>query len=155
MANQWVSEPVQHLPRKCALVGISSPDAGPYLETDLRYFDADPNAAARGDLRLNTLYISKQYLDFALGMDGSPYANLSSSEAADLKAEIQAKDAEIQALKERVEELEAGAPVTLSREDLALFSASAEPTLPPASSSTDPDHFEQPAKRRSRPKAAA
>lgn len=158
MANQWVNEP-HHLPRKCALTGNSMQEAGPYLETDFRYFDADPNAAARGDLRLNTLYISKQFLDFALVMDGSPYANLSASEAQSLIDTLAQKEAEIAALQDRVAELEAGAPVTLSRDELRLALAvddlGAEPSLSPASSSTDPDHHEASAKRRTRKAAAA
>jgi hypothetical protein len=158
MANQWVEAP-GHLPRKCALTGNSSPEAGPYLETDLRYFDPDPNAAARGELRLNTLYLSKQWLEFALGIDGSPFAHIDNAQYARLLAEIKEKDAQIATLSDRVAELEAGAPVTVDRDSLRLVIDGMERTTPPASSapsSTDPDHHEaQAPKRRTRQKVAS
>lgn len=158
MANQWVDVP-GHLPRKCALTGQSTDEAGPYLETDLRYFDPDPNAAARGELRLNTLYLSKQWLDFALGMDGSPFASLDNKEYARLLASVKEKDAKIAALEERVAELEAGAPVTVDRESLRLVIDGMERMTTPASSSppssTDPDHHDSAPKPRARKKAAA
>ena len=156
MANQWVSQP-GHLPRKCALTGNSSADAGPYLETDLRYFDPDPNAAVRGESRLNTLYISKGWLEFALGMDGSPFAGVDTKDYARLLAEIKEKDAQIATLADRVAELEAGAPVTVDQESLRLIIDGMERTTTPASSapSTDPDHHDAARKPRARKKAAA
>ena len=157
MANQWVDAP-GHLPRKCALTGQSSEEAGPYLETDLRYFDPDPNAAARGELRLNTLYLSKAWLEFALGMDGSPFSGIDNKDYARLLASVKEKDARIAALEERVAELEAGAPVTVDRESLRLVIDGMERTTTPASSSppsTDPDHHEAAPKPRARKKAVA
>lgn len=156
MANQWVDAP-GHLPRKCALTGNSSPEAGPYLETDLRYFDPDPNAAARGELRLNTLYLSKQWVEFALGMDGSPFASIDTADYARLLASNKAKDAQIATLQERVAELEAGAPVTIDRDSLRLVIDGMEQTTPASSSSpsTDPDHHDAVApKRRTKQKVA-
>lgn len=156
MANQWVDVP-GHLPRKCALTGTSSEEAGPYLETDFRYFDPDPNAAARGELRLNTLYLSKQWLEFALGMDGSPFSNLDNKDYARLLASVKEKDARIAALEERVAELEAGAPVTVDRDSLRLVIDGMERKTTSASSSspsTDPDHHDAP-KPRVRKKAVA
>jgi hypothetical protein len=156
MANQWVDAP-GHLPRKCALTGNSSPEAGPYLETDLRYFDPDPNAAARGELRLNTLYLSKQWVEFALGMDGSPFASIDTADYARLLASNKAKDAQIATLQERVAELEAGAPVTIDRDSLRLVIDGMEQTTPASSapSLTDPDHHDAVApKRRTKQKVA-
>lgn len=138
MANQWVDSPL-HLPRKCALTGKSDPSAGPYLEADFRYFDPDPNAAALGDLRLNTLYISREWLEFALGRDGSPFHVLTTAEHSRLVDEAEAKDVEIAALQARVAELEAGAPVTLDQASLRLIIEGTEQKAPASRGTTDPD----------------
>ena len=143
MANRWVDVPL-HLPRKCPLTGRSAPEAGPYLETDFRYFDADPDVAARGELVLNTLYLSSQYLREAMDLEGTPFMAVTPETIANLTAEITAKDATIDALATRITELEAGAPVTVTQDALRLLLDSAEQV--PASGpvpligSTDPDH---------------
>lgn len=156
MANQWVDSP-HHLPRKCALTGKSDPAAGPYLEADFRYFDPDPNAAATGELRLNTLYLSREWLEFALNRDGSPFHVLTTAEYARLLADVKAKETQIATLEARVADLEAGAPVTLDQASLRLIIEGSERT--PASGpsgSTDPDDHEPAPKRRApRTKAAA
>lgn len=159
LANQWVETPV-HLPRKCALTGTSLPDAGPYLETDFRYFDADPHAAATGELRLNTLHISQQFLTFALGMPGSPYAGLTTAEVDALETTISEQAAQIATLEARVAELEAGAPVTIDQASLRLMidngtERSSTPASSAPSSSMDPDHHDDAPKRRPRQKAVA
>lgn len=155
MAYQWVEVP-NHLPRKCPLTGNSTPDAGPYLETDFRYFDPDPNAAATGQMRLNTLYLSTEILRFALGLDGSPFANLTNKDYALLLADVKDKEQQIATLSARVAELEAGAPVTVDQDTLLrLFQSGAE-TSPASSapSSHDPDDDESP-RRVTKKKAAA
>ena len=157
MANQWIETPV-HLPRKCAITGNSMPDAGPYLETDFRYFDADPHAAATGELRLNTLYISQQFLTYALGLPHSPYAGLTTDEAEAMEATMDELAVKVATLEARVAELEAGAPVTLDQAALRLMiDQGTERSSTPASSthSMDPDHNEDAPKRRPRQKAAA
>ena len=158
MANQWIQAPV-HLPRKCALTGNSSPDAGPYLETEFRYFDADPHAAATGELRLNTLHISQQFLTYALGLPQSPYAGLTTAEVDALETTISEQAAQIATLEARVAELEAGAPVTIDQASLRLMiDNGTERSSTPASSapsSMDPDHHDDAPKRRPRQKAAA
>lgn len=151
MAYQWVEVP-HHLPRKCPLTGNSTPDSGPYLETDFRYFDPDPNAAATGQLRLNTLYLSSEILRFALGLDGSPFANITNKDYALLLADVKEKEQQIATLSARVAELEAGAPVTVDQESLLrLFQSGAEQAKAPASSSPpsmDPDHAPQPTRKK-------
>lgn len=147
MANQWVDTP-HHLPRKCALTGQSDPAAGPYLEADFRYFDPDPNAAATGELRLNTLYLSREWLEFALNRDGSPFHVLTTADYARLLADAKAKDVEIATLRARVAELEAGAPVTLDQASLRLIIDGMEPKAPASSGTTDPDPDDTAPKRR-------
>ena len=155
MANQWVDTP-HHLPRKCALTGQSDPAAGPYLEADFRYFDPDPNAAATGELRLNTLYLSREWLEFALNRDGSPFHVLTTADYARLLADAKAKDVEIATLRARVAELEAGAPVTLDQASLRLIIDGMEPKAPASSGTTDPDdHDPEPKRRPAKRKVAA
>jgi hypothetical protein len=155
VANQWVDTPL-HLPRKCALTGKSDPAAGPYLEADFRYFDPDPNAAATGELRLNTLYLSREWLEFALNRDGSPFHVLTTADYARLLADAKAKDVEIATLRARVAELEAGAPVTLDQASLRLIIEGAEPKAPASSGTTDPDdHDPEPKRRPAKRKVAA
>jgi len=143
MGNRWVEVPL-HLPRKCPITGRSAPEAGPYLETDFRYFAADPEAAARGELVLNTLYLSAQYLREAMDLEDTPFMAVTPETVANLNAEIAAKADEIAALTARVAELEAGAPVTVTHDMLRLLVDSAEKV--PASGpipqigSMDPDH---------------
>lgn len=151
----WVDQP-QHLPRKCALTGQSTPEAGPYLDTGFRYFDPDPNAAATGELRLNTLYLSLGWLEAALNAGGSPLHVLTTADYARLLADAKAKDIEIATLQARVAELEAGAPVTLDQASLRLIIEGSERT--PASGppgSTDPDHHESPEPKRRQAKRKA
>jgi len=153
MANRWVEVP-HHIPRKCPLTGRSAPEAGPYLETDFRYFSADPEAAARGELVLNTLYLSAQYLREAMDLEDTPFMAVTPETVANLHAEIAAKDATLDALAARIAELEAGAPVTVTQDTLRLLLDSAEQA--PASGvtrihgspvgSTDPDHHTPPRK---------
>ena len=152
----WVETP-HHLPRKCALTGQSSEEAGPYLDTGFRYFDPDPNAAATGELRLNTLYLSLLWLTDAVNSEGSPLHLLTTAEYARLLADAKAKETQIATLEARVADLEAGAPVTLDQASLRLIIEGSERT--PASGpsgSTDPDDHEPAPKRRApRTKAAA
>ena len=143
MANRWVDVPL-HLPRKCPLTGRSAPEAGPYLEVDFRYFDADPVAASMGELTLNTLYLSSQYLREAMNLDGTPFLAMDPEKVATLIAEIADKSQQIVELERRVAELEAGAPVTVTQDALRLLLDSAEQAPAsgpvPSAGSTDPDH---------------
>jgi len=153
MSTRWVGIPDQHLPHKCALTGRGGPDSGPYLELDFRYFDANPNAAATGELRLNTLYLSESVIREALNLDGAPFVAVPPEDLADLNAELDRVAGERDVLAARVTELEAGAPVTMTHDELRLLVTSSEQRPASNSRSTDPDHHE-PASPRSRRKAS-
>jgi hypothetical protein len=153
----WVDTP-HHLPRKCGPTGQSTEEAGPYLDTGFRYFDPDPNAAATGQLHLNTLYLSKLWLESVLNSEGSPFYVMTTADYARLLAGAKAKDVQIAALEARVAELEAGAPVTLDQASLRLLMNGTEdaPASRPPTGSTDPDdHDSAPKRRTPRKKAAA
>jgi hypothetical protein len=153
----WVDTP-HHLPRKCGPTGQSTEEAGPFLDTGFRYFDPDPNAAATGQLHLNTLYLSRSWLESVLNTDGSPFYVLTTADYARLIADAKAKDVQIAALEARVAELEAGAPVTLDQASLRLLVNGIEeaPASGPPVQSMDPDdHDPAPKRRAPRKKAAA
>ena len=152
----WVDTP-HHLPRKCGPTGQSTEEAGPYLDTGFRYFDPDPNAAATGELHLNTLYLSRSWLESVLNSEDSPFHVLTTADHARLLAEMKAKDVEVAALEARVAELEAGAPVTLDQASLRLLIGTEEAPVsgPPVQSMDPDDHDPAPKRRAPRKKAAA
>ena len=97
-----------------------------------------------GELTLNTLYLSSQYLREAMNLDGTPFLAMDPEKVATLIAEIADKSQQIVELERRVAELEAGAPVTVTQDALRLLLDSAEQAPAsgpvPSAGSTDPDH---------------
>ena len=112
MSDRWVPSPA-HLPRKCHRTGHSSEEAGPYFESNWSYYDADPNAAATGELRSQTLYTSSEWLKHMLSQPGSPFVPVTADEWMD-------NIMERNDLQKKVEALQADLLIALEQEQFVL-----------------------------------
>ena len=119
MSDRWVPSPA-HLPRKCHRTGHSSEDAGPYFESNWSYYDADPNAAANGELRNQTLYISREWMKHMLSQPGSPFAAVTADEWMDNIVERRELEKKVEELEEKVEALQADLLIALEQEQFVL-----------------------------------
>ncbi len=119
MSDRWVPSPA-HLPRKCHRTGHSSEEAGPYFESNWSYYDADPNAAANGDLRNQTLYISREWMKHMLSQTGSPFVPVTADEWMDNIVERRELEKKMEELEEKVESLQADLLIALEQEQFVL-----------------------------------
>jgi hypothetical protein len=119
LSDRWVPSPA-HLPRKCHRTGHSSEDAGPYFESNWSYYDADPNAAANGGLRNQTLYISNEWMKHMLSQPGSPFAAVTADEWMDNIMERRELEKKVEELDEKVESLQADLLIALEQEQFVL-----------------------------------
>ena len=119
MSDRWVPSPA-HLPRKCHRTGHSSEEAGPYFESNWSYYDADPNAAANGDLRNQTLYISREWIKHMLSQSGSPFVPVTADEWMDNIVERRELEKKMEELEEKVESLQADLLIALEQEQFVL-----------------------------------
>ncbi len=137
MSDRWVDAPA-HMPRKCHRTGQSNDGAGPYFEHNWGYYDADPNAAANGELRHNTLYQSADWLRYMLSQEGSPFASITTAEYQQMKEEIQNLTDRVEALVSENDDLRADLLVArehemhLSDKDLNRIASVVRPTPKPA-----------------------
>lgn len=119
MSDRWVPSPA-HLPRKCHRTGHSSEEAGPYFESNWSYYDADPNAAANGELRNQTLYISREWMKHMLSQTGSPFVPVTADEWMDNIMERNDLQKKVEELEEKVEALQADLLIALEQEQFVL-----------------------------------
>lgn len=119
MSDRWVPSPA-HLPRKCHRTGHSSEEAGPYFESNWSYYDADPNAAANGELRNQTLYISREWIKHMLSQSGSPFVPVTADEWMDNIVERRELEKKMEELEEKVESLQADLLIALEQEQFVL-----------------------------------
>jgi hypothetical protein len=119
LSDRWVPSPA-HLPRKCHRTGHSSEEAGPYFESNWSYYDADPNAAANGDLRNQTLYISREWMKHMLSQTGSPFVPVTADEWMDNIVERRELEKKMEELEEKVESLQADLLIALEQEQFVL-----------------------------------
>jgi uncharacterized protein YdcH (DUF465 family) len=119
MSDRWVESPA-HLPRKCHRTANSSQESGPYFEHNWAYYDADPNAAATGELRHLTLYQSREWIKHMLSQPGSPYVPVSADEWMDAIVERKNLEDRISELESKIEELQADLIVALEQEQFVL-----------------------------------
>lgn len=137
MSDRWVGTPT-HMPRRCHRTGTSNEDVGPYFEHDWGYYDADPNAAANGELRHQTLYQSAEWLRYMLSREGSPFAPITTAEYQQMKEEIQSLTDRVEALVGENDDLRADLLVArenemhLSDEDLDRIASKIRPAAPRA-----------------------
>lgn len=119
MSDRWVHSPT-HIPRKCHRTGNSSEEAGPYFESNWSYYDADPNAAATGELRSNVLYVSREWMKHILSQPGSPFAAVTADEWMDNIMERRELAQKVEELEEKVESLQADLLIALEQEQFVL-----------------------------------
>lgn len=119
MSDRWVPSPA-HLPRKCHRTGHSSEDAGPYFESNWSYYDADPNAAANGELRSLTLYTSREWMKHMLSQPGSPFIPVTADEWMDNIMERSDLQKKVDELEEKVDALQADLLIALEQEQFVL-----------------------------------
>lgn len=119
MSDRWVESPA-HLPRKCHRTAHSSEEYGPYFEHNWAYYEADPNAAATGELRHLTLYQSRGWIKHMLSQPGSPFAPVTADEWMDAIVDRKNLQERIVELEEKVESLQADLLVALEQEQFVL-----------------------------------
>lgn len=125
MSDRWVETPA-HMPRKCHRTGHSSEESGPYYEHNWAYYEADPNAAATGELRHLTLYQSREWLKHMLSQPGSPFVPVTADEWMDAIMQRKELTERIEELEEKIESLQADLLVALEQEQFALSDADIE-----------------------------
>ena len=119
MSDRWVESPA-HLPRKCHRTAHSSDEYGPYFEHNWSYYDADPNAAATGELRNLTLYQSREWIKHMLSQPGSPFAAVTADEWMDNIVERRELEKKVEELEEKVESLQADLIIALEQEQFVI-----------------------------------
>lgn len=132
MSNSWV--PVPRLPpMRCRATSLSGPEHGPYFEEALVY--CEPG----GDDRELTGYLSAEWLRQVCSSPGSPFALVDRAEReADeahvraLTARAEADRALVEALRERIADLEARLEAVPPPIDAAALAAELAPALAPA-----------------------
>jgi len=119
MSDRWVESPT-HLPRKCHRTAHSGEEYGPYFEHNWAYYEADPNAAATGELRHLTLYQSREWIKHMLSQPGSPFAPVTADEWMDAIVDRKNLQERIVELEEKVESLQADLLIALEQEQFVL-----------------------------------